>query len=191
MSERGEGFTARWSRRKQEVDQEDERGAVEIAALTPAAGDAAESEQPIPPPDLPPVESLTSESDFSQFMQEGVPEEVRRLALRKLWRLTPIIPDGLDDYDEDYSMLGMVVEKVSTLFKPGEGMRDPEPEEAESEETTDAEKGEAITADETETEENKTAANDIEGAPDDDAGGAGIVDDEVDEEIDDADGGIA
>ncbi len=204
MSENGEGFTARWSRRKREADVADEparqadREAVEVAALTPADEDVAGPAQQVPPPDLPTIDSLTSDSDFSQFMQEGVPEELRRLALRKLWRLTPIIPDGLDDYDEDYSMIGIVAQKVSTLFKPGEGMRDPEEEEKEKEtasaEPMDADDAETATeeteTEETETEQDKTAEKDMDDEPGDGADDTDTIDDdEVDEagdEVDDA-----
>ncbi len=37
-------------------------------------------------------------------MQKGVPEELKTLALRKLWRSDPIFAriDGLDDYDDNY-----------------------------------------------------------------------------------------
>ncbi len=215
MSERGEGFAARWSRRKQEVrvadepareaDRDGDGDAAEVAALTPAAGDIAAPAQQAPspdppPPDLPTIDSLTSESDFSQFMREGVPEELRRLALRKLWRLTPIIPDGLDDYDEDYSMIGIVAQKVSTLFKPGEGMRDPEEETASAEPTdagdadaaaeekeTEEKETEETKTEETESEEDKTAEKDV----DDEPGGGADDADTIDDEVDDADGEIA
>lgn len=209
MPENDEGFAARWSRRKREADAADEparqadRDPVEVAALTPADGDVADPAQQVPPPDLPTIDSLTSESDFSQFMQEGVPEELRRLALRKLWRLTPIIPDGLDDYDEDYSMIGIIAQKVSTLFKPGKGMQDPEDEEKEAASGESADAGDADAADEetetaetksegtesegTESDENKTAANDTDGG----TGGDADETESIDDEIADADGEIA
>lgn len=221
MAESGDdGFAARWSRRKREAGVADEpvlqadRDTAEVAALTPADGDLAEPAQQDPPPDLPEIDSLTSDSDFSQFMQDGVPEELRRLALRKLWRLMPIIPDGLDDYDEDYSMIGIVAQKVSTLFKPGHGMQDPEEEEeAESRESADmgdadeagtaeaTESGENETAEATESGENETAAKNTDGETGSDQDGQAdeseTIDDETndaeidDAEIDDADGEIA
>jgi hypothetical protein len=41
-------------------------------------------------------------------MKQAVPEELRRLALRKLWRSDPVLAnvDGLNDYDLDYTKLG-------------------------------------------------------------------------------------
>lgn len=36
------------------------------------------------------IASLTKDSDFTIFMRPGVPEEVRIMALRKLWTTDPI-----------------------------------------------------------------------------------------------------
>ena len=60
-----------------------------------------------PPSDLPDIGSLTAESDFSLFMAQGVPAELRRRALRKLWSLDPqfLAADGLGDYVEDYTTI--------------------------------------------------------------------------------------
>lgn len=53
---------------------------------------------------LPPIESLTIESDFAPFMRPGVDEHVRRSALRKLLRDPRFnVMDGLDVYIGDYS----------------------------------------------------------------------------------------
>lgn len=51
------------------------------------------------------IETLDYESDFTVFMDAKVPEALRRMALRKLWRSNPILAniDGLNDYDEDFT----------------------------------------------------------------------------------------
>ena len=76
------------------------------------------------PSDLPDIETLTKDSDFSLFMREGTPEHLKKLALKKLFNSDPAfsVLDGLNDYDEDYSMIGMVAEAVSTRYKPGHGI---------------------------------------------------------------------
>jgi hypothetical protein len=62
----------------------------------PAIGNAARP--------LPPLESLTIDSDFSPFMQPGVDETLKRAALRKLLRDPRFnVMDGLDVYIDDYS----------------------------------------------------------------------------------------
>ena len=54
---------------------------------------------------LPPVESLTIDSDFSPFMRSGVDAKLRQSALRKLFRDPRFnVMDGLDVYIDDYSI---------------------------------------------------------------------------------------
>ena len=54
--------------------------------------------------DMEPVEALTENSDFTKFMSPGVSDELRNLALRKMFQ-APVfnIRDGLDEYDEDFT----------------------------------------------------------------------------------------
>lgn len=105
---------ARWSRRKAEQqkldqaatdtpeataqEQTDELAAIEAAAEQP-------TEPVLSDADMPPIESLGAGSDFSGFMSPGVSEELRKLALRKMFSLPSYhIRDGLDDYDDDYTI---------------------------------------------------------------------------------------
>jgi hypothetical protein len=75
---------------------------------TPAGGDAA--------PDLPPIDGLNKDSDYTPFLEEGVPEKLARAAMRKLWRSDPIFAfrDGLDDYDEDFTIIETIVKAVTS-----------------------------------------------------------------------------
>jgi len=84
---------------------------------------------------LPPVATLSYDSDFKPYLASGVPEGLRREALRKLWRSNPMLAnlDGLNDYDEDYSLIGKLPEVVSTLFQVGRGMVPPAEESADGE----------------------------------------------------------
>jgi hypothetical protein len=91
-----QGFLRRWSRRKQEsLDERDE----DASATAPV--------EAAPPPtdeDMPPIDSLTEESDFTGFLSPGVSEELRKLALRKLFHGAAFnLRDGLDDYDQDFT----------------------------------------------------------------------------------------
>jgi hypothetical protein len=53
---------------------------------------------------LPPLVTLTSDSDYTPFMQPGVDETVKRGALRKLFSDPRFnVMDGLDVYIDDYS----------------------------------------------------------------------------------------
>jgi uncharacterized phiE125 gp8 family phage protein len=65
------------------------------------ANNAAPAEPPAP---LPPIESLTFDSDFSAFLAPHVPEELKRQALKKLLHDPRFnVMDGLDVYIDDYS----------------------------------------------------------------------------------------
>jgi len=104
MDERDEGFVSRWSRRKTASQVPPEPVAPQ--ATTPASL-PPQAETDIAPPtdaDMPPLDSLGEDSDYSGFMSPKVSEELRSLALRKLFHLPQFnVTDGLNDYDEDYT----------------------------------------------------------------------------------------
>jgi hypothetical protein len=70
-------------------------------------------------PALPPVDSLTIESDFTPFMRPDVDPDVKRTALRKLFRDPRFnVMDGLDVYIDDYSKPSPIEpELVRTLMQ--------------------------------------------------------------------------
>jgi Protein of unknown function (DUF3306) len=144
-----EGFARRWSRRKSAArapaphSEPEPEPAVPGAAEGPAAASALATEagttdpaEPLEPAALPAIETLTYESDFTVFLQPGVPAELRRRALQQLWRSDPVLAnlDGLVEYGEDYSRIGIVEEVVRTAYQVGRGMLDRlEPATAEAE----------------------------------------------------------
>jgi hypothetical protein len=109
LAESQGGFLRRWSQRKASarVREHDERGTATDADAAPdqqvpTAEDITSVEEP-GDADMPPVESLDEHSDYRGFMSPKVSEDLRRLALRKLFHLPMFnIRDGLDDYDEDF-----------------------------------------------------------------------------------------
>ena len=76
--------------------------------------------------ELPPIDSLGKDSDFTVFMREGVPEALKQQALRKLWASDPAFgaPDILDIHALDYSHLGRTQEVVQTSYQVGRGFID-------------------------------------------------------------------
>lgn len=120
MSGGGDTFLGRWSRRKlahREAAGESEPEALadsgpdrDSAAQQDAlqetpAQDVASAGDPLA--DLPDVETLDKDSDYTAFMRVGVPDELRNRALRRLWLSDPELAnlDGLNDYDHDYAAL--------------------------------------------------------------------------------------
>ena len=101
-------FLSRWSRRKHgarkgEPVAEAQSEGPAAAAVPPQP--ESQSSAPINPPEpLPPVESLTTESDFAPFMRTEVDPGVRRQALKVLLRDPRFnVMDRLDTYIDDYS----------------------------------------------------------------------------------------
>ena len=54
------------------------------------------------PATLPKVEDLTATSDITAFLRKGVPEELKRLALRRVWTLDPQIRDFIEVAENQY-----------------------------------------------------------------------------------------
>lgn len=104
-----DNFLSRWSRRKLASRAGPDRPAAEaIPAPTgvppPARVGAPDVSREEPAEPLPPVESLTAESDFTPFMRSEVDPGLRRQALRTLFRDPRFnVMDGLDVYIDDYS----------------------------------------------------------------------------------------
>ncbi|WP_420348883.1 DUF3306 domain-containing protein [Pelagibius sp.] len=142
------GFLSRWAERKREATERQQsapeaepEGAGGASAGGASAGGAsadgaapggAPPERDFDPKDLPDIETLEKDSDFSVFMHEKVPEALRRRALRRLWRVDPVFAhlDGMNDYDEDYTDAALVVEGLKTAYQVGKGMLVEEPEAA-------------------------------------------------------------
>lgn len=104
-----DNFLSRWSRRKQEAGEGKEKEKNEtgepLAAPAPEnqqAKPAAPGAAPSPEFDvesLPPIESISAETDITAFMRTGVPETLKHAALRRVWSSDPVIRDfvGLNE----------------------------------------------------------------------------------------------
>jgi len=110
----GESFLRRFHRRKTEARQRE----VEVdlperenppPANVVADNGAGEDRLPSAPAaltdaDMPPLDTLTADSDYTGFLSEQVSETLRKAALRKLFHSTTFnITDGLDEYAEDFT----------------------------------------------------------------------------------------
>lgn len=51
------------------------------------------------------LDTLDYKSDYQVFFKKGVPEQLKNLAMRKLWISNPVLAnvDGLNDYDENFA----------------------------------------------------------------------------------------
>jgi hypothetical protein len=136
MSDDG-NFISRWSRRKiaarsgNPLDTKPEQPVVPVET-----GTQLEAEASVP---LPPVDSLTPDSDFTPFMKTDVDPGVKREAMKVLMRDPRFnVMDGLDVYIDDYSKPDPMPEEwlgqLNMMKRLGSFVEEPEkPEESQSE----------------------------------------------------------
>jgi hypothetical protein len=120
----------RWSQRKRAAGRTD-AARPSPPTQAPVAEDpvgatiaGTEDSAPAPMPEaapLPPVDSLTFDSDFSAFMQREIDPGTQRAALRKLFSDPSFnVMDGLDIYVGDYTqpdpMPEGMLEKLSAVY---------------------------------------------------------------------------
>ena len=96
-------FLARWSRLKRLDPNKPERTPDPASTARPAIDtpDAA-AEPPFDITKLPKIEDLTASSDIAAFLRKGVPEELKRLAMRRIWSLDPAIRDFIEVAENQY-----------------------------------------------------------------------------------------
>jgi len=209
-----EGFASRWSRRKQEVANE-----TAVEDLPEIVGDTeviideetlAEQKlaklNTLTDEDMPDIETLNEDSDFSGFMSTGVSETLRKMALQKLFHgKTYNIRDGLDEYDGDYTsfekldpsvitcdmkhMIEVEAKKLLAEEKAKEEALLAETENAE----TELEAGEAVSAEGAENESNEVNVNNNEDVQNEKEGMTGEIAesdtfDGIDDELDNREG---
>ena len=155
----GGNFFSRWSQRKQAVKQgvpladplptaqitknQPQSNPLQAASPnSPLANQAGNTEEPAKVLTLEDVSKLTSESDFTSYMTQGVSPEVRNAAMKKLLADPHYnIMDGLDIYIGDYNTPdplpeGMLAKMVGAQFlglvKAPEDVAQSAPSEAQS-----------------------------------------------------------
>ena len=130
MSRDDDSLLSRWSRRKRAIAdeekavlEEDAPAPVEPDEALPEKADDETEEATLVRLGLPSPESLGPGDDFTGFMKSGVPEYLRRRALRRLWRSNPVLAnlDGLNDYDEDFNSAEETGKIFKSAYKIGRG----------------------------------------------------------------------
>ncbi|WP_164661121.1 DUF3306 domain-containing protein [Tropicibacter sp. Alg240-R139] len=116
-----------WSKRKAAVQAETEADESALALQqedTEMEVDERSDAEILADLNLPDPDGLQMGDDVSGFMAKAVPDRLRRRALRRLWRLNPVLAnvDGLVDYGEDYTDAACVIENLQTTYQVGKGM---------------------------------------------------------------------
>ena len=142
---------------------------------------------------LPPIESLDTDSDFTPFLADNIPEFIRNRALKILWRSDPLFgfQDGLDDYAENFRVIDKLIDAATqSSYKPGQGYDQPEGVDAEGDGDTPQATGTAEAADPNSDDEVKSVAttsdDSVEQEHPQDVGNTTVPNDEGDAEAEDA-----
>jgi hypothetical protein len=139
-----DSFLLRWSRLKQEAQDQPPQEKAPEKAVDPMA----------PPPELPSADKLTFDSDYRAFFHPKVDEDVRRAALKKLFSDPRFnVMDGLDVYIDDYSKTEPIppamlagLRQAQKILEWAKG-QDPEKEEAGADKRTTPESPVALEED--------------------------------------------
>ena len=127
-----EGFLARWSARKSLAaegkslaDRPVPNDQSTIAENAQAESDEPEltDEELLRKYDLPDPETIDEESGLDRFLSGEMPERLRQMALRRLWRLNPFFGNVCEmvEYGEDYTDAATVIEGMQTAYTAGKG----------------------------------------------------------------------
>lgn len=127
MNEDKEAFLSRWSRLKREAPAK-EKALEEKKAL-----DAQ------PAPTLPPVEKLTPESDFRDFMHPKVDDALRRVALKKMFADPHFnLPDPFEPFSGDWTVGEAITPELLATLNQTRSVLFPEQEKKEDTEQAKA-----------------------------------------------------
>ncbi len=100
-----ENFVSRWSRLKRGSAKDRETAPAESTPSLIAVAPAAPPTPSFDPAVLPPIESITVDTDIRAFLQSGVPTKLAQAALRRVWATDPAIRDfiGIAENQWDFT----------------------------------------------------------------------------------------
>ena len=127
-----DSFLSRWAARKAQIAKgelvADEKPAPTVKEVNEGELDNGEEaklsdQELLEKYELPDPEVLADESDLTQFLDGDLPERLRQMALRRLWRLNPLFGHVCDmvEYGEDYTDAATVMEGMQTAYQVGKG----------------------------------------------------------------------
>ena len=73
---------------------------------------------------LPDPNKIKKEKDLDVFFKKSIPERLKRIAMRRLWRINPVISFAdaeINDYADDFTDAATVIEDLQTSYIVGEG----------------------------------------------------------------------
>ena len=135
-----EGFISRWSKRKsseksdqnknKSLEDNDKENKSEDRQLSTKEEldenqyDELNDKELLDKFELPDPEKIKKEKGLDLFFKDGVPDRLRQIALRRVWKLNPIIRFAdaeINDYHEDFTDAATVIEGMQTAYQVGRG----------------------------------------------------------------------
>ncbi|MCF6444232.1 DUF3306 domain-containing protein [Nereida sp. MMG025] len=118
---RGRDF---WSRRRAGVEAETQAEQLAVAEAELAQLEDRPDEELLAEANQPDPDTLDSPEAVQEFLRAQLPQRLKTRALRRLWRLNPMLAnlDGLVDYGEDFTDSATVLENMQTVYQVGKGM---------------------------------------------------------------------
>src|SRR5581483_4419299 len=104
-------FLERWSQRKREAERERTAPVPDAKKIDPApSAEIVSTQTEFDVTTLPPIDSIGPQTDIRDFLRPGVPTELARAALRRVWSSDPAIRDfiGLSENAWDFEKPGGV-----------------------------------------------------------------------------------
>ena len=130
------GFLSRWSARKAEIaragavrdedtDEQNEANAANAAGTDKESDEEAvlSDDELLEKYELPDPNDITEEAGLDRFFDGKIPERLRQMALRRLWRINPFfgVVDDMVEYGEDYTDAATVIDGMQTAYQAGKG----------------------------------------------------------------------
>ena len=127
-------FLSRWAKRKaaSQSGQDEPEATDQLEENTAAVAEETEEEAALSDDelraryDLPDPESCTEEDQLDGFFDGHVPDRLRQMAMRRMWRLNPLFrfADEMVEYGEDFTDAATVIPNMQTAYKVGKGYLD-------------------------------------------------------------------
>ena len=117
-----------WSRRREAVAKEAQAESAALVAEREAEREAALAEKTdeelLTEAGFAAPEELDTPEMIQAFLRSTLPQRLKTRALRRLWRLNPILAnlDGLNDYDDDYTIGATGMGPIQTTYQVGKGL---------------------------------------------------------------------
>ena len=132
-----ESFISRWSKRKSGIVSDEDNlelnknPGIDKDKKNPSKKDIDDNnydelndEELLEKFKLPNPDKIKKEKGLDVFFKDGVPDRLRQIALRRVWKLNPIIRFAdaeINDYHEDFTDAATVIEGMQTAYQVGKG----------------------------------------------------------------------